>query len=45
MYTLFGLESSSNRLLSHIGNFDYLDNKNLFLVYLFYASKLVGQIL
>ena len=45
MHTLFGLESSSERLSSHIGNVDYLDNKNLFLVPLFYAAKLGVQIL
>ena len=45
MYTLFGLESSSDRLSSHIGNFDYLENKNLFLVPLFCAAKLGVQIL
>ena len=39
MHTLFGLKSSSNRRSSHIGNFDYLDNKNLFLVPLFCAEK------
>ena len=31
--------SSSDRLSSHIGNLDYLDNKNLFLVPLFCAAK------
>ena len=45
MYTLFGLESSSDRLSSHIGNFDYLESKNLFLVPLFCAAKLGVQIL
>ena len=44
-YTLFGFESSSDRLSSHIGNFDYLDNKNLFLVPLFWDAKLAVQIL
>ena len=39
MHTLFGLKSSSDRRSSHIGNFDYLDNKNLFLVPLFCAEK------
>ena len=32
MYPLFSLKSSSDRLSSHISNFDYLDIKNLFLV-------------
>ena len=45
MYTLFGLESRSDGLSSHIGNFDYLENKNLFLVPLFCAAKLGVQIL
>ena len=45
MYTLFGLESSSDRLSSHIGNFDYLENKNLFLVPLLCTAKLGVQIL
>ena len=40
MYTLFGLESSSDRLSWHIGNIDYLDNNNLFLVPMFCAAKL-----
>ena len=44
MYTLFGLKSSSDRLSLHMGNFDYLDDKNLFLVPLFCAAK-VGVIL
>ena len=39
MHTLFSLKSSSDRRSSHIGNFDYLDNKNLFLVPLFCAEK------
>ena len=45
MYTLFGLENDSDRLSSHIGNLDYLDNENLFLVPLFCAAKLGLQIL
>ena len=44
MYTLFALESGSDRLSSQIGNFDYLDNKNLFFVPLFCAAKLDVQI-
>ena len=44
MYTLCGLKSSSDRLSLHMGNFDYLDDKNLFLVPLFCAAK-VGVIL
>ena len=43
MYTLFGFESSSDRLSSHIGNFNYLDNKILFLVSQFCAVKLGVQ--
>ena len=39
MHTLFSLKSSSDICSSHIGNFDYLDNKNLFLVPLFCAEK------
>ena len=39
MHTLFSLKSSSDIRSSHIGNFDYLDNKNLFLVPLFCAEK------
>ena len=45
MYTLFGLQSSRDRLSSHIGNFDYLENENLFLVPLFCTAKLGVQIL
>ena len=45
MENSFGLQSISDRLSSHIGNFDYLDTKNLFLVPLFCASKLGVQIL
>ena len=40
MYTLFGLESNSDRLSWHIDNIDYLDNNNLFLVPMFCAAKL-----
>ena len=39
MHTLFSLKSSSDIRSSHIGNFNYLDNKNLFLVPLFCAEK------
>ena len=44
MYTLCGLKSSSDRLSLHMGNFDYLDDKNLFIVPSFCAAK-VGVIL
>ena len=44
MYTLCGLKSSSDRLSLYMGNFDYLDDKNLFLVPSFCAAK-VGVIL
>ena len=40
MYTLLGLKSGSDRLSSHIGNFDYLDKKILYLVPLFCAAKI-----
>ena len=36
------MESSSDRLSLRISNFDYLDNKKLFLVPLFFAAK-VGR--
>ena len=43
--TLFGHESSGNRISSHIGNFNYFDNENLFLTPLFCAVDLGVQIL
>ena len=45
MENSFGLQIISDRLSSHIGNFDYLDTKNLFVVPLFCAAKLGVQIL
>ena len=44
MENSFDLQSISDRLSSHIGNFDYFHNKNLFVVPSFCAAKLGVQI-